>query len=85
MGTKADFRRRQKVREDTPSWRDNIKLVRSWIFDKGYRIAGAAIDRMLKPQSWVPTIVSFMLALIATLTHCFVNPECVLKIGSPRI
>ncbi|KAF7356030.1 GLOBIN domain-containing protein [Mycena venus] len=59
MGSKADMRRRQKLREDTSVWRDKIKLARSWIFGKGYLLAGAAVNRILKPQSWVPTTNAF--------------------------
>jgi hypothetical protein len=61
MGTKADMRRRQKIRQDTSGWRNKIERVRSWIFEKGYLIAGAAVNRVLKPQSWVPTRVSVCL------------------------
>ncbi|KAJ7315108.1 hypothetical protein DFH08DRAFT_926901 [Mycena albidolilacea] len=59
MGTKADMRRRQKIREDTSSWRDTIGLVHRWIFDKGALVASAAVNRLLKPQSWVPTKNAF--------------------------
>ncbi|KAJ6490960.1 hypothetical protein C8R45DRAFT_195539 [Mycena sanguinolenta] len=59
MGTKAEMRRRLNTRKDTTSWRETIQLVRSWIFEKGYLIAGAAVNRLLKPQSWVPTINAF--------------------------
>ncbi|KAJ7325436.1 hypothetical protein DFH08DRAFT_926310 [Mycena albidolilacea] len=35
------------------------KLVRRWIFDKGALVASAAVNRLLKPQSWVPTKNTF--------------------------
>ncbi|KAF7374197.1 GLOBIN domain-containing protein [Mycena sanguinolenta] len=59
MGTKADMRRRLNTRKDTSSWRETIQRVRTWIFDKGYLITGAAVNRLLKPQSWVPTMNAF--------------------------
>jgi hypothetical protein len=72
MGTKADMRRRQKIREDTSSWRDTIGLVRRWIFDKGALVASAAVNRLLKPQSWVPTKVGFAF-LSCIHSHCCQN------------
>ncbi|KAJ7666669.1 hypothetical protein DFH06DRAFT_1184435 [Mycena polygramma] len=59
MGTKADMRRRQNLREDTAQYRSVIKRVRGWIFEKGYLVAGAAVGRNLKPKSWVPTRNAF--------------------------
>ncbi|KAK6974093.1 GLOBIN domain-containing protein [Favolaschia claudopus] len=59
MGTKADMRRRQNIREDTPWYRKTIETARRWIFERGYLVAGAAINRMLKPTSLVPTRNAF--------------------------
>ncbi|KAK7013429.1 GLOBIN domain-containing protein [Favolaschia claudopus] len=59
MGTKVDMRRRQNIREDTPWYRKTIETARRWIFERGYLVAGAAINRMLKPTSLVPTRNAF--------------------------
>ncbi|KAJ7189662.1 hypothetical protein GGX14DRAFT_580522 [Mycena pura] len=59
MGTKNDMRRRQKIREDSPWYRKIIGTVRRWIFEKGRLVSGTAVDRALKPQSWVPTRNAF--------------------------
>ncbi|KAJ7116153.1 hypothetical protein C8R43DRAFT_1138022 [Mycena crocata] len=54
MGTKADMKRRKNVREDTSWWRRKIETARKFIFDKGILVAGSAVNRLLKSQSWVP-------------------------------
>ncbi|KAF7328374.1 GLOBIN domain-containing protein [Mycena venus] len=59
MGTKADFRRRQNIRQDTPWYRRTINLARKWIFEKGFLVAGAAVNRLLKPTSLVLTCNAF--------------------------
>ncbi|KAK7042827.1 GLOBIN domain-containing protein [Favolaschia claudopus] len=59
MGTAADMRRRQKIREDNAWYRRTIDTARRWIFEKGYLVAGAAINRILKPTSLVPTRNAF--------------------------
>ncbi|KAJ7155302.1 hypothetical protein C8R46DRAFT_1296775 [Mycena filopes] len=59
MGTKADMNRRKTIREDTGWWRRKIDHVRTFIYEKGFLVAGAAVNRNLKPQSWVPTRNAF--------------------------
>ncbi|KAJ7166117.1 hypothetical protein C8R46DRAFT_1351546 [Mycena filopes] len=59
MGTKADMSRRKTIREDTSWWRRKIDHVRTFIYEKGFLVAGAAVNRNLKPQSWVPTRNAF--------------------------
>ncbi|KAF7371652.1 hypothetical protein MVEN_00021000 [Mycena venus] len=59
MGTKADMRRRQNTRQDTTWYRFIINLVRRWIFERGFLVAGAAVARNLKQYSWVPTRNAF--------------------------
>ncbi|KAF7341461.1 GLOBIN domain-containing protein [Mycena venus] len=59
MGTKADMRRRQNTRQDTTWYRFIINLVRRWIFEHGFLVAGAAVARNLKQYSWVPTRNAF--------------------------
>lgn len=61
MGTKADMDRRiMHKRQDTPFWHQTVEKVRIWIFEKGIRISGSAVDRALKQYSWVPTRVSIV-------------------------
>ena len=38
--------------------RRNIILARTWIYEMGHGIASAAVERLLKPLSLVPTMVS---------------------------
>ncbi|KAK6972044.1 GLOBIN domain-containing protein [Favolaschia claudopus] len=59
MGSKADMRRRKNLRTDNSSWRQTIERVRGWIFGKGYRVNAAAVDKHLRPESWVPTRNAF--------------------------
>ncbi|KAJ7119214.1 hypothetical protein C8R43DRAFT_901112, partial [Mycena crocata] len=59
MGTKADMRRRKNIRKDTPWYRQLINTARRWIFEKGFLVAGEAVNRILKKQSWVPTRNTF--------------------------
>ncbi|KAJ7156268.1 hypothetical protein C8R46DRAFT_1004688 [Mycena filopes] len=59
MGTKADMQQRKKIRDVTPWYKMMITVTRRWIFEKGYLVAGAAVNKVLKPQSWVPTTNAF--------------------------
>ncbi|KAJ7021549.1 hypothetical protein C8F04DRAFT_1313789 [Mycena alexandri] len=59
MGTKADMRQRQKIRQVTPWYTRMINTTRRWIFEKGVLVAGAAVNKVLKAQSWVPTRNAF--------------------------
>ncbi|KAJ6556218.1 hypothetical protein B0H19DRAFT_1152200, partial [Mycena capillaripes] len=59
MGSKRDMKRREKIREDSPRYQSTIACVRGWIFEKGRLVAGAAVNRVLKPFSWVPTCNAF--------------------------
>ncbi|GLB33254.1 hypothetical protein LshimejAT787_0101380 [Lyophyllum shimeji] len=59
MGTKFDRRQRENTREDTPNRRSWIERARQFIFEKGLGVMSAAVERLLKPRSWVPTRNAF--------------------------
>ncbi|GLB45992.1 hypothetical protein LshimejAT787_5000020 [Lyophyllum shimeji] len=59
MGTKFDARQRENIREDTPNRRSWVERARQWIFEKGLGVMSAAVERLLKPRSWVPTRNAF--------------------------
>jgi hypothetical protein len=71
MGTKADMRRRANIREDTPAYRRIIAIARRWIYEKGLLVAGAAVSRLLKPKSWVPTRVSGLQFTLIVVTFSY--------------
>lgn len=67
MGGKLDMRNRQNpinIRADSSKLQRLIAMARGWIFELGYRITGAQVERVLKPASLVPTRVSPILSYI---------------------
>nr|GAT49693.1 predicted protein [Mycena chlorophos] len=60
MGMDLDQKRREKlVRIDDDHRRSRIARVRTWIYEWGYRIKAAAVERWLSPFSEVPTSNAF--------------------------
>ncbi|KAK7063419.1 GLOBIN domain-containing protein, partial [Favolaschia claudopus] len=59
MGTVHDMQRRKKIRIDSAYRRQIVDTARRWIFEKGYIIGGAGVNRILKPHSLVPTRNAF--------------------------
>ncbi|KAK6985044.1 GLOBIN domain-containing protein [Favolaschia claudopus] len=59
MGTVQDMQRRKKIRIDSAYRRQIVDTARRWIFEKGYIIGGAGVNRILKPHSLVPTRNTF--------------------------
>ncbi|THU91087.1 hypothetical protein K435DRAFT_820957 [Dendrothele bispora CBS 962.96] len=60
LGTYLDRRRRQsKVRVDSENRRSMVQRIRRWIFDFGYRIASHAVEVILQPFSYTPTVNTF--------------------------
>jgi len=57
MGSATDNQRRQNVRKDSEARRQDVDMTRSWIIGKGYKIQGAAVERVLSAESLVPTKV----------------------------
>lgn len=59
MGSKRDLNRRQKkTRVDSVQRQHNVERTREFIYQQGSPLDGPAVDRMMGPQSWVPTRVS---------------------------
>ena len=58
VGTKNDDQRRETQRRVADnSLISKINTARTWIYNEGYRIKAAAVERLLSPTSLVPTIV----------------------------
>lgn len=45
------------MRIDTPSRQQKVDMTRKWIFEKGLSVKSAAVERVLAPESLVPTRV----------------------------
>ena len=58
LGTLNDSRRRNKPRMRSKPHTEDVKMTREWIFERGYKITGAQVERVLSEKSWVPTRVS---------------------------
>ena len=58
VGTRNDDQRRETQRRvANNSLISKISTARTWIYNEGYRIKAAAVERLLSPTSLVPTIV----------------------------
>jgi len=64
MGTTIDNQRRSHIREDTHWLRRMIKMVRSWIFEKGFGVESTKVSGILDVQSLLPTKVRLVSSLI---------------------
>lgn len=61
MGTKLDAKRREDIREDTIRRQEKVDLTRGWIYECGVGVDSTWVQRVLKPKSWVPTRVGFLI------------------------
>ncbi|KAJ7053136.1 hypothetical protein C8F01DRAFT_1375308 [Mycena amicta] len=60
IGMELDKKRREKLaRTDNDHRRSRIATVRKWIYEWGYKIKSAAVERFLSPFSEVPTSNAF--------------------------
>ena len=67
----VDKNARQKlVRTDSKAIQDTVNRARQMMFEDGINITSVFVDRLLKPQSLVPTRVSSFTSPIA-LTYVF--------------
>lgn len=57
MGSDLDMSRRNHIRLDDERRQQNVEMTRRFIFTGGYGVASAAVERILKPTSMVPTRV----------------------------
>ena len=75
LGMEVDKNARRKlIRADSKAIQDTVNRARQMIFEDGINITSVYIDRLLKPQSLVPTRVSPFTSPMA-LTYIF--PECI--------
>lgn len=49
--------RKSKARKYAGDWAHWVKEARHFIYDLGYSVASAAVNRVLYAASWVPTMV----------------------------
>ena len=58
VGTRNDDQRRETQRRvANNSLISKISTARTWIYNEGYRIKAAAVERLLSPMSLLPTVV----------------------------
>jgi hypothetical protein len=57
LGTTRDQQRRKRTRIDSHLRQQKVEMARGWIFEKGYGVRNAAVERVLAPESLVPTRV----------------------------
>lgn len=58
---------------------DLIRTARSFIYEKGFNVASAAVERLLFAHSWVPTLVSasfILIYLCVMLTYNYLEHLC---------
>lgn len=59
IGTKRDTKQRETLaRVDNPSRRAKVGSARHLIYESNFAVDSAAVERLLKPDSLVPTEVS---------------------------
>jgi len=74
LGMEVDKNARQKlVRADSKAIQNTVNRARQMIFEDGINITSVYIDRLLKPQSLVPTRVR---SFTSPMTLTYVFPEC---------
>jgi hypothetical protein len=57
MGRPLDRRQRETLERNDDRRRVMVSSARSLIYDKDLGVGSAAVERLLKSQSWVPTSV----------------------------
>lgn len=57
MGRPQDRRERQTLARNAQSRETLISTARKLIYEKNYAVSSAAVENILKAQSWVPTSV----------------------------
>lgn len=75
--------RRSKARIDDTTYRDNIDNARRLINDYGHLVNSADVERLLKPESLVPTSVRSLVLIFPNVT----SPVCrmLFRRGSPTV
>jgi hypothetical protein len=70
VGQKLDCRSR--LSKARTYLRDTIQTARKFIYNLGLNVKGAAVERLLEAQSWVPTFVSQAVNISA---WCYLSPD----------
>ncbi|KAJ7695909.1 hypothetical protein B0H17DRAFT_929882, partial [Mycena rosella] len=73
LGTKNDMNARIKLeRTDNPTYQRHVDDARNWVYQEGNGVKSAGVERMLEPESLVPTKVRLDLKLCArrSTSHC---------------
>jgi hypothetical protein len=76
MGMPQDRQQRQTLSRSDERRRMIVNDARSLIHEQNFAVGSAAVERILKPQSWVPTSVRLPLRLL-TMTNQIL--ECILR------
>lgn len=86
MGTKPDALRRERLeRKDDDTKRHKVSMARKFIYEQGRNVDSEAVERVLKPESLVPTHVCVLIDhhyysfIVLTLTIFSVLPERFLR------
>jgi hypothetical protein len=58
MGMSLDRQQRATLERDNERKRVMVSSARKLIYEDNYAVSSAPVERLLKPQSWVPTSVS---------------------------
>ena len=79
MGRPRDRLQRKTLERNDERRGTMVSAARSLIYEKDFGVGSAAVERILKPQSWVPTSVSLELPSPTMTDHLV---ECIFR--SPR-
>lgn len=79
MGRPQDRLQRETLERNDEKRGAMVNAARSLIYEKDFAVGSAAVERILKPQSWVPTSVSLELPSPTMTDHLV---ECIFR--SPR-
>jgi hypothetical protein len=69
MGMPRDRQQRETQERNDDKRRVVVSTARSLIYEKDYGVGSAAVEALLKPQSWVPTSVRLELPSLTILTN----------------
>jgi hypothetical protein len=62
IGSKTDVKRRLNLtRVDCEEWQRDVEDARRLIFEKGINITSERVEKILRPESLVPTRVCYLL------------------------
>ncbi|KZT20578.1 hypothetical protein NEOLEDRAFT_1158607 [Neolentinus lepideus HHB14362 ss-1] len=70
LGQHLDMQRRnQRARKANGEWRRKVEMARGFIYEQGYRVNSKAIERVLQPESLVPTVNAFDSRVVVDELH----------------